>query len=206
MFEAIRNIDNISKVAIVVCFYAIIRFFVTIFYLGNDVTYELINGAWIGVFVSGVVLFLVNRIITKSQKSEQLRNLFLQFQANTSAVIEVQHDLSKLDKEEFGDRFYRNLFDRNPELQPLFSRVPLEKQTQTLINMVEYLIQRSTDEDIVPELQKLSKRHIDFGVKKEYYDKFEKCISDTLMEMKVQNVHDWILIFKMYARVMKSVY
>ena len=66
--------------------------------------------------------------------------------------------------------FYGKLFETDPELKPLF-RGDMKEQGAKLMKMINTAV-NSLDrlEDIVPSVQNLGRRHVDYGVKDEDYD------------------------------------
>jgi hemoglobin-like flavoprotein len=72
--------------------------------------------------------------------------------------------------EEFGDTFYRILFDLEPSLRAMFKN-NMEAQQEKFSAMVNYIvahIQHTPGLD--PDLRQLGHRHIDYGVAPEHYD------------------------------------
>lgn len=203
--RVLRRIDKIGWVAIGVCVYGIVLFVIAVWALEFDFWTELVDGEWMGIFVSGIVLYLVNDIIRRNAEIERLRDLFAQFQSHASSIIRIQHDLRKMNLREFGGAFYINLLKKDG-MKQLFSRVRIEDQEDTLIMMLKYLVNKSTDPEIVDELLTLSRRHKGYGIKKQHFALFEEALSETLIEKEIHNFDEWVVLFKMYVRVMKSVY
>ena len=69
-----------------------------------------------------------------------------------------------------GQIFYKRLFDQTPTLRSLF-RGDLSEQIKKLMTMLTVIVNGLTRlEQIVPAAQKLAVKHIDYGVRIEYYD------------------------------------
>lgn len=72
--------------------------------------------------------------------------------------------------QELVDRFYTRLFEVAPEVEPLFARVDMERQKQSLLNTLIVLRESLEDlDDVIPDLEALGARHAGWGVKAEYY-------------------------------------
>jgi hemoglobin-like flavoprotein len=66
--------------------------------------------------------------------------------------------------------FYKNLFEADPQLQPLF-RGNMEEQGKKLMQMITAAVNKLTELDtLVPILQNLGKRHGGYGVQDKHYD------------------------------------
>jgi nitric oxide dioxygenase len=58
----------------------------------------------------------------------------------------------------------------SPSVQPLFADVDMERQRQALLNMLVVLRESLRDlDDIVPDLEDLGARHIEYGATPEHY-------------------------------------
>src|SRR4051794_38775760 len=66
--------------------------------------------------------------------------------------------------------FYENLFETAPAVRPLFERVDMDRQRQALLNMLLVLRESLRDlDDIVPDLEDLGARHVEYGAQPEHY-------------------------------------
>ena len=66
--------------------------------------------------------------------------------------------------------FYRNLFNADPELEPLFKGDMVE-QGKKLMQMIAAAVNLLDKlEDLVPVVQKLAVRHVSYGVEDSHYD------------------------------------
>ena len=72
--------------------------------------------------------------------------------------------------EEFGDTFYRTLFEMEPTLKAMFKNdmAHQHQKFSTMINHIVAHIQHTPGLD--PELRQMGHRHIDYGVAPEHYD------------------------------------
>jgi hemoglobin-like flavoprotein len=72
--------------------------------------------------------------------------------------------------EEFGETFYRILFDLEPALKPLFKN-DMEGQRAKFSAMVNHIVAHvQHSEKIEGDIQNLGYRHVDYGVKPHHYD------------------------------------
>lgn len=84
--------------------------------------------------------------------------------------LEESFDLVAPQGDELMRTFYDNLFETAPGVRPLFERVDMDRQRQALLNMLLILRESLRDlEDIVPDLEELGARHVDYGAKPEHY-------------------------------------
>lgn len=66
--------------------------------------------------------------------------------------------------------FYRNLFEADPSLKPLF-KGSMEEQGKRLMQMIGAAVGKLNDlPTLVPILQSLGRRHVDYGVQARHYD------------------------------------
>lgn len=66
--------------------------------------------------------------------------------------------------------FYDRLFTVAPEVKPLFANADMTEQGKKLMTMIATAVRGLTNlEKIVPAVQNLGVRHIDYGVKKEHF-------------------------------------
>src|SRR5215218_4891472 len=85
-------------------------------------------------------------------------------------LLEKSFDLVAPQSDELMRTFYDNLFEAAPAVRPLFERVDMERQRQALLNMLLVLRESLRDlDDIVPDLEELGARHVEYGAKPEHY-------------------------------------
>lgn len=76
--------------------------------------------------------------------------------------------------------FYRNLFEADPALKPLF-KGNMEDQGKKLMLMIGAAVGKLDDlGTLVPILQGLAKRHVDYGVKEAHYQTVGAALLKTL--------------------------
>ncbi len=76
--------------------------------------------------------------------------------------------------------FYKNLFEADPELKPLFKGDMIEqgKKLMQMITAAVGLLDKL--DELVPVVEKLAVRHVDYGVKDEHYDTVGAALIKTL--------------------------
>jgi hemoglobin-like flavoprotein len=85
--------------------------------------------------------------------------------------------------DEFSSRFYARLFERNPELRPLF-RGDMDKQSRALAGMIELIVKMLDMQDkLVPLIHYLGDRHAASKVRPEHYAMFGDALLWTLDQM-----------------------
>jgi hemoglobin-like flavoprotein len=85
-------------------------------------------------------------------------------------MLEQSFDLVAPQGDELMTTFYDKLFEAAPSVRPLFAHVDMERQRQALLNMLLVLRESLRDlEDIVPDLEELGARHIEYGAQAEHY-------------------------------------
>jgi hemoglobin-like flavoprotein len=85
-------------------------------------------------------------------------------------TLEESFDLVAPQGDELMKRFYDRLFEVAPSVQPLFADVDMERQRQALLNMLVVLRESLRDlDDIVPDLEDLGARHVEYGATPEHY-------------------------------------
>ncbi len=81
------------------------------------------------------------------------------------------------------ERFYEILFERYPDVQPLFATARMEEQRKMLLRSIALIVRKVDDtEYLVPYLQGLGKTHVAYGTKPEHYDAVGECLIAALSE------------------------
>ncbi len=113
------------------------------------------------------------------------------------------------DSRQIGFRFYRRLFELDPRLEGLFRTAPRD-QGGALFSMID-LIVRTLDyqEQLLPIIYDLGRRHAAYGVTTEDYDTFRTALLDTLGEALgpefTPEVRDaWAAAYNFMAQVMEE--
>lgn len=67
--------------------------------------------------------------------------------------------------------FYGRLFELDPTLRPLFAKADMRAQGKMLMRMLAGAVQGLNDLDqLVPTVENLGRRHVNYGVKDAHYD------------------------------------
>jgi nitric oxide dioxygenase len=72
--------------------------------------------------------------------------------------------------EQAASLFYGRLFETDPSTRPLFTRSTIPEQGRKLMQMITVVV-RGLDhvEELLPAIQGLARRHVDYGVRREHY-------------------------------------
>lgn len=74
--------------------------------------------------------------------------------------------------EEFGAKFYRRLFEIDPNLRAMFASTLIEEQIHKFTTMLDLVVHwLDLPERLVPVLKQLGARHADYGVVDDHYPK-----------------------------------
>jgi methyl-accepting chemotaxis protein len=100
------------------------------------------------------------------------------------STLETSFDLVASRGDELVDQFYARLFETAPSTRPIFARVDMETQKQsllaTLITVREALRDLGT---VVPDLEELGARHVGYGAMPEHYPVVASVLIDTMAEL-----------------------
>jgi class 3 adenylate cyclase/truncated hemoglobin YjbI len=109
--------------------------------------------------------------------------------------------------EEFGTRFYTNLFEAHPQFLPLF-RNDMVAQTKMLMFILGSAVRGlNRMEEMVGGLRALGERHVDYGVKRADYNKLASVLIRTLREFLADEFtaelqHAWVTVYGIIAQTM----
>ncbi len=105
--------------------------------------------------------------------------------------------------------FYAKLFELDPSLKPLFT-TDIKEQGKKLMTMIGAAVGGLSNlEALVPVVQELGKRHVDYGVTAEHYDTVANALLFTLEkglgEAWTPEVKDaWVEVYTVLATTMKG--
>ncbi|ESP91075.1 MULTISPECIES: globin family protein [Pseudoalteromonas] len=111
--------------------------------------------------------------------------------------------------EQAADIFYTTLFEYDPSLKSLFKN-SMKSQGQKLMATLKVAVNSLDDLDaLVPVLQKLAERHVNYGVKPEHFTLVGNALLYTLKkglgsDWNSELRQAWIDVFKVVATVMKN--
>lgn len=98
-------------------------------------------------------------------------------------LLRSSFDLVLANQPELTLRFYEILFDRYPQVQPLFGRNARINQAQMLQRALLAVIEHVEDTQWLSEtLSAMGKKHVDYGVTEEMYDWVGASLLATLAE------------------------
>jgi class 3 adenylate cyclase len=129
--------------------------------------------------------------------------------AETDTIFLVQSSFATIAEraDEFGTRFYANLFEAHPECRPLF-RNDMAAQTKMLMFILGSAVRGlNRMEELVGGLRALGERHVGYGVKGADYNKLASVLIRTLKEFladefTVELQHAWVTVYGMIAQTM----
>jgi hemoglobin-like flavoprotein len=99
-------------------------------------------------------------------------------------TLEESFDLVAPQGDELMKTFYDRLFEAAPSVQPLFAQVDMERQRQALLNMLIVLRESLRDlDDIVPDLEDLGSRHVEYGAQGQHYPVVGKVLIGSMAEV-----------------------
>ena len=105
--------------------------------------------------------------------------------------------------------FYGKLFELDPSLKPLF-KGDMTEQGAKLMKMIGMAVNSLNDlEGLVPVVQSLGERHVDYGVKDEHYDTVGEALIWTLGQGLGEAFTDdvkyaWVTTYTLLATVMQE--
>lgn len=107
------------------------------------------------------------------------------------------------------DIFYDRLFEIAPEVRPMFPNDISEQKAKLMQMLGTAITNLHQVETILPAVQDLGKRHVDYGVKDEHYDTVGAALLYTLEKGLGddwnQELHDaWAEVYTTVATVMKD--
>ncbi|MFW5920415.1 MAG: globin family protein [Polyangiales bacterium] len=96
-------------------------------------------------------------------------------------LIRTSFELVRPKGNELMDVFYATLFERYPQVEPLFADTDMDAQKGKLLRALA-LVVASIDRPgtLTETLQSMGARHVDYGVKPEHYDAVGECLLHAL--------------------------
>lgn len=98
-------------------------------------------------------------------------------------IVLVQQSWSLLmnHMNEIGEKFYNNLFEAEPKFSPLFNVDPPE-QGEKLMNLIGLAVTKLHLEEPDQAIHNVGRRHVAYGVKPDYFQKFGEVLIATFKE------------------------
>jgi hemoglobin-like flavoprotein len=82
------------------------------------------------------------------------------------------------------DRFYSLLFERYPQVRPMFARTDMTTQKQMLISALALLVSNLEKPQVLKGvLGPMGAKHATYGVRDEHYDAVGLCLLDAMAEV-----------------------
>jgi hemoglobin-like flavoprotein len=99
-------------------------------------------------------------------------------------ALETSFDLVAPHGEELVDTFYTRLFAAAPAVEPVFARADMAHQ-KTMLLATLVLLRKSLRDlgAVVPKLQELGRRHVDYGARPEHYPVVGEVLIDAMAEV-----------------------
>ena len=127
------------------------------------------------------------------------------------AISLVEETFAKIEpqSEEFARHFYDDLFATAPEVRPYFDGVDVKDQGKKLMATLSLMVKGLNDlETTIPMVEELAKRHVDYGVQPDDYDKVGASLMRTIARALEEEFHQeaemaWDETYSTMATVMK---
>ena len=85
-------------------------------------------------------------------------------------LIKTSWQLAAANAETVGQLFYGRLFQIAPQVKPMFSRISVTDQSKKLLATLSFVISKLDKlDEIIDEVAKLARRHVNYGVSPEHY-------------------------------------
>ena len=95
-----------------------------------------------------------------------------------AALLRTSFDLIAAEKYEFIEAFYQILFEKYPEVRPLFANTDMPRQVRILADILGAVVEGvGAGNDLTPTLKALGARHQKYGVSADHYPK----VADALL-------------------------
>jgi hemoglobin-like flavoprotein len=105
-----------------------------------------------------------------------------QFSKEEIKLIQYSFNTLTAKSKKAGEKFYKKLFEANPEMSKLF-KGDMKEQAGALMRMVKTVVEgMNHPQIIIPAIQDLGRRHNEYGVAPEQYKIFGECLISTIEE------------------------
>jgi hemoglobin-like flavoprotein len=132
-----------------------------------------------------------------------------QFSKEEIKLIQYSFTTLTAKSKHVGEKFYKRLFEANPEMAGLF-RGDMKEQAGHLMRMVKTVVEGlNNPQIIVPAIQDLGRRHQEYGVEAEQYKIFGDCLISAIEEelgndFNAATKKAWQKLYNVLAEEMKS--
>ena len=127
-------------------------------------------------------------------------------------TLEASYAIIAPDAERLVERFYEELFERHPTVQPLFADSDMKSQQAKLLAALKLVIASLRDEDtLVPALQEMGRRHEKYGAEPDHYVAFASVLLSVMAEIAGEQWTDqvqtaWCNALALIAEIMIGAY
>ena len=127
----------------------------------------------------------------------------------TTQLVKESFDLVEPIAPQAAELFYANLFALDPSLQQLF-KSDMVAQGEKLMKMIGVAVSLLGEpQTLMPALQRLGRRHADYGVSDEHYDTVGTALLTTLQQgtgvaFTPEVREAWIDVYGVISRTMKE--
>ncbi|HEX3140689.1 MAG TPA: globin family protein [Rhizobacter sp.] len=127
----------------------------------------------------------------------------------TTQLVKDSFDLVEPIAPQAAELFYANLFALDPSLQSLF-KSDMVAQGEKLMKMIGVAVSLlDQPQTLIPALQSLGRRHVDYGVRDEHYDTVGTALLSTLQQgtgvaFTPEVREAWIEVYGVVASTMKE--
>lgn len=100
-----------------------------------------------------------------------------------AALLRFSFKIVSRNSDEMAARFYEILFERFPDVRPLFAETRMEDQKRKLMVALAIIVNKVDDPGFLfLHLQRLGRTHIAYGALPEHYDAVGECLLSALAE------------------------
>jgi hemoglobin-like flavoprotein len=132
-----------------------------------------------------------------------------QFSKEEIKLIQYSFTTLTAKSKHVGEKFYKRLFEANPEMANLF-KGDMKEQAGHLMRMVKTVVEGlNNPQIIVPAIQDLGRRHQEYGVEAEQYKVFGDCLVSAIEDelgndFNAATKKAWQKLYDVLADEMKS--
>jgi hemoglobin-like flavoprotein len=132
-----------------------------------------------------------------------------QFSKEEIKLIQYSFTTLTLKSKKVGEKFYKRLFEKNPDISKLFTG-DMKEQAGALMRMVKTVVEGLNHPGIIiPAIQDLGRRHNEYGVTPGQYKIFGECLISTIEEEMKNDFNSatkkaWEKLYKILADEMRG--
>ncbi len=84
---------------------------------------------------------------------------------------------------DISNHMYKNLFEKHPELKPMFANAPFNQPRMFEGAILAFLISKDDPEVLTSYIVGICSRHVEAGVKEEHYDMMAEALFESMKEV-----------------------